>query len=153
MTHRRISGSREDEWINVVPTVDGHGNLDGNALIEAVRTGTFAIDGNVTAVHLDKAGVERLRAALPSDIASGRRKAPPTIEEVRECAWWWVFPPEADEFLEVVVGLEVKGYTRPAVFYATDGAGWHAGEPFEPSEWNDHEWAPCIMPGPAEGGP
>ncbi len=69
-----------------------------------------------------------------------KRKSPPTVEEVRACAWWWNFPP--DGYSPHVLQLEVyAGYvSNDDIIMCLDLAA-----PFNVEDWPG-EWAPCIPP-------
>ena len=72
---------------------------------------------------------------------SGRRKEPPTADEVREHEWWWNFPAHGDPYV-LQLDVEIDGDT---IFYGGD----HGGGEFEPADWPG-DWAMCLPPGAPE---
>lgn len=65
------------------------------------------------------------------------RDIPPTVEEVKECQYWWNFPPSGGP--PHILNLDVDDFlTEVEVIY---NGGWV----FSPEDYPG-KWAPCIPP-------
>jgi hypothetical protein len=61
---------------------------------------------------------------------------PPTVQQVRDCSWWWSYPPNGEPHvlqLDVVVGCIVHC------------VGGDVSRTFHASDWPGR-WAPCLPP-------
>jgi NTP pyrophosphatase (non-canonical NTP hydrolase) len=85
------------------------------------------------------AAIAAVRAALP---VPAWRREPPTVEEVRACAWWWVRLDGKE--LQVVKLVEKRG----AVYVRADENDWLIVDAFPLAT---AEYAPCLPPGAAGG--
>jgi hypothetical protein len=107
-------------------------SLDGNGYC---RSASVALD-------CDGSGPDGI-AAVPPGIAAGWRKEPPTVDEVRACAWWWVR--ERDGYSHVLQLDIDPGSGAIVVVDVVEATSNDCGGRFDSSDWPG-EWSPCLPP-------
>jgi len=97
-------------------------------------------------------GVVEVALRSAARIEPGWRKAPPTVDEVRTCPWWW--NQASRDCAPRILELDIDDSTDDVdddvdiVIVYRGGASFSSSDRFDPARWGGAEgaWAPCLPP-------